>query len=250
MVAVVVLIHSPLVGPLTWSLVGDELRRRGVGAVVPTLADAEDDKPPFWRQHAAAVARGIEAIPAGTAIVLVGHSGAGPLLPVIGQRVSCPVAAYVFVDAGIPANGKSRLDLMAVENPALAGELRRHLTAGGRFPGWRGEDLRAAIPEPRLRRQMIEEMHPRSLAFFAEPIPVFAGWPDAPRGYLRLSSAYGDPAKRARQDAWAYREIDGGHFHMLVEPPAVADAILDLVEQLVGSAIATPGPKCPAAPGC
>ncbi len=26
-----VLIHSPLVGPLTWSLVAEDLRRRGIG---------------------------------------------------------------------------------------------------------------------------------------------------------------------------------------------------------------------------
>ncbi len=241
MEAVVVLIHSPLVGPLTWSLVGDELRRRGVGVVVPRLVDADADRPPFWQQDAAAVARGVDAFPAGTALVLVGHSGAGPLLPIIGQRVGRPVAAYVFVDAGIPANGKSRLDLMAAEDPAFAGELRQHLTAGGHFPDWQEEDLRAAIPEPRLRRRMIEELHPRPLAFFEEPIPVIASWPDAPRGYLQLSSAYDEPAARARQDAWAYREVDGGHFHMLVEPPVVADVLLGLVEHLIRYPIATPG---------
>ncbi len=241
MEAVVVLIHSPLVGPLTWSLVGDELRRRGVGVVAPRLADAGDDGLPFWQQHAAAVAQGVEAVSAGAALVLVGHSGAGSLLPVIGQRVGRSVAAYVFVDAGIPSNGKSRLDLMAAEDPAFAGELRQHLTAGGRFPDWQEEDLRAAIPEPRLRRRMIAELHPRPLAFFEEPIPVFASWPDAPCGYLQLSSAYDEPAERARQGAWAYREVDGSHFHMLVEPTVVADVLLDLVEHLVRYPIATSG---------
>ncbi|MDP9364267.1 MAG: alpha/beta hydrolase [Chloroflexota bacterium] len=240
--AVIVLIHSPLVGPLTWSLVADELRRRGVGVAVPTLVDAGDGGPPFWEQHAAAVARGVGAVPAEASLVLVGHSGAGPLLPTVGQRVGHPVAAYVFVDAGIPADGESRLDVMATEDPAFAAELRRHLEAGGCFPEWREEDLRAAIPDPPLRRRTAEELQPRPLAFFGEPIPVPAGWPDAPCGYLKFSAAYDQPAERARREGWAYREVDGGHFHLLVDPPAVTEALLDLVEHLVGPPTTKPRP--------
>ena len=42
-----VLIHSPLVGPLTWSLVAEDLRRRGIDALVPTLHD-DDTGLPYW----------------------------------------------------------------------------------------------------------------------------------------------------------------------------------------------------------
>ncbi len=37
--AVFVLLHSPLVGPLTWGPVADELRRRGIEAIVPALRE-------------------------------------------------------------------------------------------------------------------------------------------------------------------------------------------------------------------
>ena len=39
---VYVLIHSPLVGPLTWKLVADQMRQRDMEVIVPTLVDAPD----------------------------------------------------------------------------------------------------------------------------------------------------------------------------------------------------------------
>ncbi len=232
MESIFVLIHSPLVGPLTWSLLAEELRQRGVATVVPTLVDDDIGAVPFWRQHAEAVARRVEQEPGDCLLVLVGHSGAGPLLPAIRQAAARPAAAYVFVDAGFPVAGKSRLDLMASEDPEFARPLRQHLASGERFPSWSEEDLREVIPDPRLRRGMLKELRPRPLAFFEEPIPVFAGWPDAPCGYLRFSPAYEAPAEHARRLGWAYREITAGHFHMLVDPSTVATTLTDMVGRL------------------
>lgn len=227
--ALVVLVPSPLVGPLTWSLVAEELGRLGVEALVPSLSDREEDERPFWRQHAEAVAQELRFVPEGRPLVLIGHSGAGPILPAIAQATGHPVAAYLFVDAGLPKNGQSRLDLMAAEDPAFARHLRDHLAAGGRFPAWDEDDVREAIPDARLRREVLADLRPRSQAFFAQPIPVFAGWPDAPCGYLRLSPAYTVPAQRAIAASWSYREIEAGHFHLLVDPTTVAQMLIDLM---------------------
>ena len=83
-------------------------------------------------------------------------------------------------------------------------------------------------------QRFVAELRPLPLAVYEEPIPVFEGWPDAPCGYLRFGAnpAYDAPAERARRDGWAYREMDGAHFHMLGDPAAVAGALLDLVEQM------------------
>jgi hypothetical protein len=214
--------------------VADELRRQGVGVAVPTLVDGEEAAPPFWERHAAALVRDVEALPVGTPVVLVRHSGAGPLLPAVRQRIGYPVAAYIFVDASIPVDATSRLELMATEDPAFATRLRQLLRGGGQFPSWREEDLRAAIPDARLRRRLVAELQPRPLAFFTESIPVFTGWPDAPCGYVHFSAAYDAPAMHARQAGWSYRAVDGDHFHMLLDPSVVTDALLDLVERLMG----------------
>jgi hypothetical protein len=75
----------------------------------------------------------------------------------------------------------------------------------------------------------IAELHPRPLAFFAESIPVFPTWPDAPCYYLQLSAAYETSATQARYRGWASNAMQAGHFHMLVDSVAVTDAILELL---------------------
>jgi hypothetical protein len=226
------LIHSPLVGPLSWAPVAAELRRRGVTAVVPALDDDGGGRTPFWQQHAEAASRALRAEPAASPLVLAGHSGAGPLLPAIRERLDRPAAGYLFVDAGIPRDGASRLDLLARELPEAAEPLRAHLAGGGRFPEWTDEDLQEVIPDRALRRGVLAELRPRPLTFWEEPIPAFPGWPDAPCGYLRLSPAYAVPAAEAQERGWACRTLDGGHFHMLVDPVSVAGALLALAAAL------------------
>jgi len=181
-----VLIHSPLVGPLTWSLVAEDLRRRGIEVVVPVLHD-DGSGVPYWRQHIASAAAAVASLPEDRALVLVGHSGAGPLLPAVGESCCRHVGAYLFVDAALPLDGQSRLDDMEADDPEFARQLRQHLVAGGRFPDWSEEDLRAVIPNHRLRRDMVAELRPRPLAFFQERIPGSVADLDAPCAYLRFS---------------------------------------------------------------
>lgn len=224
-----VLIHSPLVGPLTWRLVADELERRGRAVVMPALRVSEAPGAPYWLQHVQAVARTIERGPPNRSPILVGHSGAGLLLPAVRQLIGCPIAAYIFVDAGLPKDGASRLDLFG--SPAAAEQFRQ-AAVNGLLPTWSDADLADVIPDDDLRRRFVAELRPLPLAVYEEPIPVFAGWPDAPCGYLRFGSnpTYAAPAEQARSAGWAYAELDGAHFHMLVDPAAVTSALLELVD--------------------
>ena len=222
-----VLIHSPLVGPLTWSLVAQELQRRGFEVVVPKLKDTIDSKDPFWKQHAESVSRSLAGLSQEIPAILVAHSGAGPLLPVMRQAIPNPVHAYVFVDAGLPKNGATRLDLMRSEEASWAKEFQEYLESGGRFPNWSADDLHEIIPDNNLRQQMVSEINPRGLYFFSEPIPVFAGWPDAPCIYILSSEPYRRAEAEARQAGWKTYLLEAGHFHMLVNPKAVTELILD-----------------------
>jgi hypothetical protein len=155
------------------------------------------------------------------------------LLPAIRQVTGRPVAAYLFVDAGLPQDGRSRLDLF--DNAAEAQRFRQSaLKAGGFLPTWSDQDLREVIPDDELRRRFVAELTPLPLAVYEEPLPVFPGWPDAPCAYLRFghNPAYAAPAAHAQQAGWPYLQLDGHHFHMLVDPPAVANALIELVEQI------------------
>jgi hypothetical protein len=223
-----VLVHSPLVGPSTWELVAGELRARGFRVVVPALPNERAGEP-YWRQHAGAVAAQVPDAVA--SLVLVGHSGACPLLPAIGAAINGQIAAYVFVDGDLPLvpTGGSRLDLLRVASPALAEDLETLLDGCGAFPTWNDEDLRGEIPDPGLRASVVAEVHPQPRRFWEEQLPRIPGWPDAPCGYLELSAHYGDAGARARREGWAYRHLAGRHFEMLTRPADVADAIVELI---------------------
>jgi hypothetical protein len=137
------------------------------------------------------------------------HSGAGMLLPAIRQVTGRRVAAYLFVDAMIPENMKSRLDLFA--SPEAATRFRQS-AKNGYLPVWTDEDLREDIPDNALRRRFVNELRPLPLAVYEEPIPVFSGWPDAPCGYLQFTPTYEFGKRRAETSGWIYSRMNGGHF--------------------------------------
>jgi hypothetical protein len=227
--ALFVLVPSPLVGPGCWTPVTDELRRQGIEFVIPLLEDdGTGAAESYWRQHADAVQRRLAAVPMEQPLILFGHSGAGPLLPIFRQSATQRVLGYLFVDAGLPHPGKSRLDEIRMSGPEFAEELERDLLAGGRFPEWSDEDLRDIIPDDQARAGLLAELRPRPLAFFTEALPDVPGWPDASCGYVLFSQAYTAAAEQARSAGWPVRAFDAGHFHMLVDPGAVAATLAEM----------------------
>lgn len=98
-----VLVHSPLVGPTSWLPVARELERRGRVAVIPSLLGVAEAPEPRWRHVPQAVRVATSHLQ--QRVVLVGHSGAGLLLPVIADALDVEVAAMVFVDSRLPPPG-------------------------------------------------------------------------------------------------------------------------------------------------
>jgi hypothetical protein len=233
-----VLAHSPLTGPEAWGVLPDELRRRGHPVVVVEVRD--DDAAPYATRYVARAALQVRAACDDMRTVLIGHSGAGYLLPLLGaarRAARAPVAGYVFLDAALPpARPTSRLDLLRAEAPELADQLGPHLAGGGRFPDWTDDDLRGLVPGDAVRRALVTGLRRRDGDFFAEPIPVAPDWPDAPCGFLRLSPGYDSAARLAGQRGWppvlGPDDRPGGHFAMLVDPVAVADDLDTVLARL------------------
>lgn len=231
----IALIHSPLVGPFTWSLVALALRKQGWDVVVPTLSDNDEVPLPYWQQHAQHIATALTKLPSTRPILWVAHSGAGLRLPAYRSWVINPVAGYIFVDAGIPHNApsqaQSQLEWMARESAAGADELQQLLNQGDLFPNWTDEMLRDEVPNSTLRTALMDELQPHGLRYFDEPLPVFGGWPDARCAYIYFSAAYDEAAHIAKHLGWPVVQIHGGHFHMIVNPLRVANAIIELAEK-------------------
>lgn len=234
-----VLAHSPLTGPAAWGRLPDVLREQGHDVVVLDVRD--DDVQPYAARYVARAALQVRAAGLASGAVLVGHSGAGYLLPQLGAAQAAgrrPARGYVFLDAGIP-HGRgpaSRLDLLRGEDPELADELDRLLEGGEVFPTWSDDELRDLVPDDGQRAALVTSLRPRGRDFFLEPLPFPSGdahgWPDAPCGYLQTSPAYAVPARAARARGWPVVERGGGHFAPCADPEGVARDLLGLVAAL------------------
>jgi pimeloyl-ACP methyl ester carboxylesterase len=232
---VFVLVHSPLVGPTTWSLVARELERRGRESVVPSLLGVARADPPQWRHATEAVSAATASIP--NPIVLVGHSGAGLLLPAIVEALTAGVGAVVFVDSFLPpASGVMRLA------PTELMDQLHALASAGMLPPWSSwfgeEALRELVPNDRLRAALEAEMPRLPLSYFDAVVPLPDGWDARPCAYLLLTGeSYGTSAAEARGRGWPVVEIHGVH-HLAIatDPIAVTDALLELERTLTRSA--------------
>lgn len=201
-----VLVHSPLVGPLTWRPVADRL-----DATVPSLVDL---RPPYWRSVAETVAAAITE-PA----ILVAHSDAGLFLPVI--AAAAPVAGCLIVDGRLPGYADRMHDF-----------LRPMVRADGLLPRWidwwGDADTAPLFPDEQTRAAVSGEMPRLPLGYFEEQIPGPPGWDTKPCGYLRFSEAYETEAAAAARRGWVVHHLPGQHLHQLVDPDAVAGRIVTM----------------------
>jgi hypothetical protein len=220
-----VLLGSPLLAPGSWAGLPNALEAADPAIDVLDVHVPDDETPPYGQRYVTAVARAAAAVQPRPPLVLVAHSGAGPLLPAIGRAMrdaGRQVGGYLFVDAGLPATGvpgrANRLDLMRREDPELAITVEAVLETGGRFPDW-------TLPGVTTR--------PRSKDFFTEPLPIGDDWPSAPCGYLQASPPYDGSARQAQARGWPLVTSDADH-HLpwLAEPNIVARQLLALIEAL------------------
>jgi pimeloyl-ACP methyl ester carboxylesterase len=226
-----VLLHSPLTTAAVWGGLPDALRRRRLDVVVPDIS--ADDRPPYASRYVAEAAKQLLASVGHGPAVLVGHSGAGPLLPQVGfarQAVGAVVDSYLLVDAMLPRvpRATNRLQLLHLEDEAFAHDLEQRLAAGERYPTWTVEALATDLPDA-TARVVLEAARPRGQDYFTETLPLTEDWPDAPVGYLRLSGCYEVPARTARHRGWQVAELELHHFAMLTHPEQVADALVTLL---------------------
>ena len=228
MQAQLLLVHSPLVGCGTWDPVADVLAGDGYAVTVPDMASAVAAGPPYHLRQAQVIAD----CAAGQPAILIGHSRAGPLLATAGTMLGAGLQGYIFVDARLPAPGRS---WMATVQPGLAARLRDMADPQGWLPPWPqwwgGEELAALIPDPAVRRHFAAGCPRLPMAMLEEVHPPAPGWPAAPGGYLQLSEAYDVDAGRARELGWPVRKLLSHHLALLTEPGQIARVVRELIGQ-------------------
>jgi hypothetical protein len=222
------LVHSPLVGSATWDLVAADLAGRGCEVGVPDLTGTVAAGPPYCARQAEVIARSASGQP----VILIGHSGAGPLLAPAGALIG-EVLGYIFADAGLPIPGQTWMQTVP---PELAARLREMADQQGWLPPWPqwwgDETMAELIPDPAARRHFAAGCPQLPLAMFEEVHPSAPQWPDAPAAYLQLSEEYQDQAATARELGWPVAERMSHHLAPLTRPGMVAEALHELLGQL------------------
>jgi ribonuclease BN (tRNA processing enzyme) len=216
-----VLVHSPVAGPSTWRWVAEMLAARGHRVMVPVVPGAITSL--GWERFADSVAAqtGQE-----DHAVLVGHSGAGPLLPQIRARARWEPGALIFVDAALPPDAG---DAELVPSGFLA-DLRAMAREGllPAFSDWFGPDvMKELIPDDEKRAAVCGELPRLPVSFFESRVPAPQEWASAGCGCVQLSQSYADEAAAASR-GWPVLQRPGAHVDTVTRPAVVTDAILSV----------------------
>lgn len=223
-----VLVHSPFLGPASLRPLADALAGFGHPAVLLDLRPSVVT-PPVHQVLVGAFADAIGDASLSGPVVLIGHSGAGPLLPAFADALDEGVAGLIFLDAGLPTPGRSWRSTVPLE---LYTSLRDQ-SRDGQLPRWHHwfpDDALASL-DPTLRAEITEEAPEVPLAFLKEARPDVE-WP-GPSGYVLLSAAYADDYEQARTLGWPVANLDSHHLAPATNPNPVAEAILRVLAEML-----------------
>ncbi|OEU97038.1 alpha/beta fold hydrolase [Streptomyces oceani] len=229
---VLALVHSPLVGAETWQRVAGALRARGHETIVPSLTEVFRGPGPYYPRLTAAVVDEIDRYADGGRVVLVGHSGAGALLPAAARATAEAVEGLLYVDALLPHPGRCWFETAPEEMTAQL----RGLAEDGLLPPWNEwfppGTVEELLPDPDTRARFCAELPRLPLAYFEETAPEVPGVPVFGSAYLRLSEGYADENARAERAGWRVAQHPSHHLAMLTEPAEVSARLAELVDGL------------------
>ena len=161
-------------------------------------------------------------------VVLLGHSYGGMVATGVADRARERIARLVYLDAFVPDNGQSLIDLLGER------ERQRHLDSVKNGDGWRvqpnpippdtSEEDAAWVAKFRLSQ---------SARCFSQPLRLGAPL-TLPRSYIWCMRGaelrpFGQFAARAKREGWPLHEIDSTHNPNVTAP----DALVELLRQIL-----------------
>jgi pimeloyl-ACP methyl ester carboxylesterase len=227
----IVIVHGAWSGGWSWRRVKERLEGRGFRVFTPTLTGVGE------RAHLATpevdLDLHIEDVVAVLEyeglddVLLVGHSYGGMVVTGVADRWPGRLAGLVYVDAFVPGDGQSVLDLLP---PTVAERMTASVAAEG--DGWRlppnppaddtaPEDL--AWLEPRRG--------PQPFATFTQKLRLSGSAAQTRRSYIycrRIGpvDTFGPFARMAEAEpGWTYHAIDASHAANVTAPEALTELI-------------------------
>lgn len=207
----VLLIHSPLLFPISWSAVADLIADAAVPDLRPALV------PPYYESVSRAACAGLSDP---TDVTLVGHSRAGALLPAIAARLGPAVRKIVYVDARLPHPGRTWLSTLS---PEQADRMRALCDQGtlASWDRWFAPSMMAElVPDPAVRDRLVESLPRLPWGMLTETAPSDV-LPAVPLRYVQLSPAYAADAQRAEDEGFEVVRADTHHLALMTDPALV-----------------------------
>ena len=225
-----VVLPSPLLPARAYPPLTHALERRGWGVVVAEVPGVPRGPDPVLAAFREAVN--------GRTDLVVAHSTAGRYAVAVAGA-----APVVYLDAALPPeHGDATL-----APDGLLDHLAALADGDGLLPPWTrwwgDDDVATVVPDPTVLAAIRAEEQRMPLAYFRSRLGAPDGWVTRPQAYLALGGTYAEETALARRLGWPTTVLGGAlHLHHLVDPDAVADAILDLAVAFDGSLRSAPGP--------
>jgi pimeloyl-ACP methyl ester carboxylesterase len=231
-----VLVHGGWQGAWCWDGVAATLRSGGHQVFAPTLRGSEDGEVDRTGVDITAIGKQLmgEISDNGLSdLVLVGHSGGGPVIQYVADRLCDITRRVVFVDAWVLLNGEAIHDVLP--SPLVeAARAAAAQSADNSVPMdpevWESHFMNGA--DIGLVAATISRLVRVPLGWLEEPISLPRFWFSAlPSSYVFLRDDQGVSAELYGQMAQRLGfprvvECDGPHEAMLTHPAALAEAIL------------------------
>jgi pimeloyl-ACP methyl ester carboxylesterase len=231
-----VLVHGAWQSAATWDLVAPLLEENGHRVIVPTLSGLGTDHNALspditLQQHIQDVSLAISKCSG--RVVLVGHSYAGMIISGVAETNPSQIRRLIFVDAFIPDDGQSALDLLPAAIIEYFRNVARQHGGGWRLPSGESQLDLWGLKQGEARDFVRERLCDFSLRCFEQPISLPTDQKRSlPATYIECT-AEGYPARpffkpfadKARALGWHVVDVETGH-DCHVERPAEIAAIL------------------------
>ncbi len=235
--ATLVLVHGAWQSNGTWDLLAPVLEKRGHRVITPVLSGLGTDRSRLspeitLQQHVEDVL--VELSKSQDRVIVVGHSYAGMIISGVAEKNPTQVRRLVFLDAFIPEDGQSALDLLPPEIGAHFRGVARDHGDGWRLPGGEGQLDLWGLKPGKARDFVRARLCDFSLHCFQEPPPLPANRKAIIPATFIASVAEDYPARpffapfaaKARAFGWEVAQLNTGHDSHVERPGEVADILL------------------------
>jgi pimeloyl-ACP methyl ester carboxylesterase len=240
-----VLVHPAWFGGWCWKKVAPLLRARGYDVHTPTLTGLGE------RAHLARPDIGLNIHVDDVAnllqyedlsgVVLIGNSSSGMVITGVADRVPERIAHVVYLDAFVPQDGQTMLDLVPPDRRPPMEALMQSEGQGWLVPRLAPPPWEKFLPEAfRITdkadlRWVLPRLRPTPFGHFKEPVQrKNAAAEKLPRTYIRCvqwpNAVYDRHAEAARRTpGWQSRELATSHLPYITHPREVTDVLLEIV---------------------